>query len=410
MGINWEQVCEQSKRRLRGSAIRDLLAITTQPDIISFAGGLPAPELFPVAAVRESFDRVLRDHGADALQYGPTEGFLPLREWLAERLSARGMRATPDEILITSGSQQALDLLGIVLLQRGSTALVEAPSYVGALQAFALREPGYLPVPMDDDGMIVSEASGLLEARAGRVELIYTVATFQNPSGVTMSLARRQALLEVSDRFGVPLIEDDPYGDLRYDGTPVPAFRALAGGADAAYLGTFSKILAPGLRLGYIVAPQPLIRRLVLAKQGTDLHTDNLAQQAVHDFVRHNDIDQHIVRIRDVYRMRRDTMLAAMERYFPPSCAWTRPAGGLFTWVTLPESVNAAALLREAVGQKVAFVPGVGFFTDGSGTNTMRLNFSHAGPERIEEGIKRLGEAIAEHLALAQAHRVAALV
>jgi 2-aminoadipate transaminase len=401
MGVSWERLFEGSRRRLRGSAIRDLLALTAQPDVISFAGGLPAPELFPVEAMRESFDRVLRDQGTAALQYGPSEGYLPLREYLAERLTGRGISVTPDTILITTGSQQALDLLGKVLLQRGSTLMVEAPSYVGALQAFTMHEPEYMPVHMDADGVLVDEARALIEAGHASVDLFYTVATFQNPSGVTMSHERRVAVLELSDRTGMPVVEDDPYGDLRFDGRPVPALRALPGGQDAVYLGTFSKTLAPGLRLGYAVGPRPLISRMVLAKQAADLHTDCLAQYAVLDYCLHNDVDAHIRRLSEVYGARRDAMLSAMQRAFPASCTWTRPAGGLFTWVTLPAGADATALLRASIARKVAFVPGGAFYTDGSGENMLRLNFSHSGPEKIEEGIKRLGEVFYELLPVA---------
>jgi 2-aminoadipate transaminase len=397
MAISWDQYCAGSARRVRGSAIRDMLAITAQPDVISFAGGLPAPELFPVAALRESYDRVLRDSGPEVLQYGSTEGHLPLRRLLADRLSARGMAARPEEILITTGSQQGLLLLGLVLLDRGDWVMVESPSYVGALQAFNLHEPRYLPVPMDEEGMLVHEARRRL-AEAGGARFLYTVATFQNPSGVTLSASRRLGLLDVSREFGLPLIEDDPYGDLRYEGESVPSFRALPGGQDTAYLGTFSKTLAPGLRLGYVLAPEALISRLVMAKQAADLHTDTLTQYAVLDFLRHNDLDAHVTMLRDVYRTRRDAMLAALESELPPGCTWTRPAGGLFTWVTLPPYAVAADLLRLAVQRKVAFVPGDAFFTDGSGANTLRLNFSHASPERIDEGMSRLGSLLREQL------------
>ena len=399
MGLSWEHLFDGSERRLRGSAIRDLLAVTARPEVISFAGGLPAPELFPMQAVRESFDRVLRDDGPEALQYGVTDGYYPLRVFLAERSAARGMTVEPGNVLVTTGSQQALLLLSLVLVQPGRGVLVESPSYVGALQAFTLREPKYYPVRMDDDGMLTDEAQATLARPGVRMQLIYTVATFQNPSGVTMTLQRRQALLELSRRHGVPLAEDDPYGDLRYSGDGVPSFRALPGGEDAVYLGTFSKTLAPGLRLGFVIGPKPLIAKMVLAKQAADLHTDSLAQRALLDFCRHNDLDQHVRMLRDVYRKRRDAMLAAMDRYFPAACRWTRPAGGLFTWVTLPDGADATALLAKALARNVAFVPGDAFFTDGSGANTLRLNFSHPNPETIEEGIHRLGDLLREHVA-----------
>jgi 2-aminoadipate transaminase len=398
MGLPWERIFAGSEQRLKSSAIRDLLAVTAQPDVISFAGGLPAPELFPVDGIRESFERVMRAEGAAALQYGPTEGHMPLRAFLAERLSMRGVKASPEEILITTGSQQALGLLGTVLLPRGSSVLIEAPSYVGALQAFTLHEPRYLPIRMDSEGIVVEDARQVLKSASVTPAFAYTVATFQNPSGVTMSLERRTGLLALSREFDLPLIEDDPYGDLRFSGAAVPAFRALDGGDDAVYLGTFSKTLAPGLRLGYVVAPRALISRLVLAKQAADLHTDSLAQRAVLDFCQHNDLAAHVAELCAVYRRRRDAMLSALRQYMPSSCSWTEPDGGLFTWVTLPEHVNTTELLREAVERKVAFVPGNAFFTDGSGGNTMRLNFSHPSPEKIEEGVRRLGELVTQRL------------
>jgi 2-aminoadipate transaminase len=408
MSVDWEKSFEGIEQRLRSSAIRDLLAVTAQPDVISFAGGLPAPELFPVAAVRESFDRVLRDQGAAALQYGPTEGHMPLREYIAEQLNTRGIAAVPDQVLVTTGSQQALHLLGEVLLRRGSSAMIEAPSYVGALQAFTLREPRYVPIAMDAQGMIAAEAESWLASAAHMPSLIYTVATFQNPSGVTMSLPRRVALLEIANRHGVPIVEDDPYGDLRFEGDAVPSFRALPGGEDAIYLGTFSKTLTPGLRVGYAVAPRPLLARMILAKQAADLHTDSLSQRAVLDFCRHNDLTAHVRTLRETYRERRQAMLQAMDDHFPSDCRWTRPSGGLFTWVTLPEHLDATALLREAVKHKVVYVPGAAFFTDGSGANTLRLNFSHPSVEKIEEGIRRLGTLFGDALGVGDERRALA--
>lgn len=398
MPLSWETLLQPSEGRVRGSAIRDLLAVTAQPDVISFAGGLPAPELFPVDALRASFDAVFRDEGASALQYGPTEGHAPLRAYLAAQMAARGMHADPENILITTGSQQALDLLGKVLIPRDGAVLVEAPSYVGALQAFTIHEPTFLAVPMDDQGMLVDDAAAALAAARTLPALLYTVATFQNPSGVTMSLDRRRALLALCNTHGIPLVEDNPYGDLRYAGEAVPSFRALQGGEDAVYLGTFSKTLAPGLRVGWVVAPRPLIDRLVMAKQGADLHTDSLAQRAILHYLQHNDLDAQIERLRRVYGERRDAMLAALARSFPAEARFTHPEGGLFTWATLPEGCDCRAILRDAVQARVAFVPGDAFFADGRGANTLRLNFSHAHPDRIEEGIRRLSTVVAAHM------------
>ena len=398
MALPWETLLSDCDRRLRSSDIRDLLAVTARPDVISLAGGLPAQELFPIEGMRASFEAVLREDGTGALQYGPTEGYAPLRAYLAERLATRGIVAAPDEILLTTGSQQALDLLGKVLLRSRAVVMVEAPSYVGALQAFSAHEPRYLTVPMDDEGLRVDHAAALLNAPGAAPSLLYSVATFQNPSGVTMSRERRAALLALCADRGIPLVEDDPYGELRFDGATVPPLRALPGGEETIYLGTISKILAPGLRLGWVVAPRPLIARLVIAKQAADLHTDSLVQRAVLHFCTHNDLAAHIAHLQDVYRERRDAMLAALERYFPPEARWTHPEGGLFLWVTLPEGTDSRALLAEALEQRVAFVPGTAFHVDGSGANCLRLNFSHAAPERLAEGVRRLGGVLAARL------------
>jgi 2-aminoadipate transaminase len=399
MGLPWEKLLGDCDRRLRGSAIRDLLAVTAQPHMISFAGGLPAPELFPVEELRASFDAVLRTDGAGALQYGPTEGHRPLRAYLAERLRTRGIVATPEEILLTTGSQQGLDLLGKVLLRPGAQAIVEAPSYVGALQAFGAREPRYTPVAMDEQGLRVDEVERALDGTAPEgAALLYTVATFQNPSGVTMSPPRRAALLALCQARELPLIEDDPYGELRYEGDEVPPLRALPGGEETIYLGTFSKILVPGLRLGWIVAPRPLIARLIIAKQGTDLHTDSLAQRAVLHYCTHADLAGHIARLRTFYRTRRDAMMAALARHFPAGVRWTRPQGGLFTWVTLPAGTDSTAVLVDAVARGVAFVPGAAFYVDGGGAHCLRLNFSRTAPEVIDEGVQRLSAVVTAHI------------
>lgn len=395
MALPWDSILSACDRRLRSSDIRDLLAVTARPDVISFAGGLPASELFPVDDLRAAFDAALAQDGAGALQYGPTEGYLPLRAYLAERLARRGISALPEEILLTTGSQQALHLLSTVLLPPHAGVLVEAPTYVGALQAFAAQQPRYLSVSVDDDGLCVHEAAQLLRAVAPTApRLLYSVSTFQNPSGVTLSLERRHALLDLCAAHALPLIEDDPYGELRYEGTALPPLRALPGGEETVYLGTFSKILSPGLRLGWVVAPRPLIARLVMAKQAADLHTDSLVQRAVLRYCLDADLEGHIARLCAVYGARRDAMLAALTRYFPTGTRWTRPQGGLFLWVTLPKGVDTRALVPEAIARRVAFVPGSAFHTDDSGANCMRLNFSHATPELIEEGVRRLAEVV----------------
>jgi 2-aminoadipate transaminase len=399
MVLPWNSLLADADRYLKSSDIRDLLAVTARPDVISFAGGLPAPELFPVEGLRAAFDEVLRSDSAGALQYGPTEGYGPLREFVAEIMGRRGIQVKPDEVLLTTGSQQGLDLLGKVLVQRGAPVIVESPSYVGALQALSSREPELIAIPMDEDGLHVDHVAAKLQDfgrlnRGQRPALLYTIPTFQNPSGVTMTLDRRTQLLALCATHRLPVIEDDPYGELRFTGTPLPALRALPEGEETVHLGTFSKILTPGLRLGWTLGPRPLITRMVIAKQGTDLHTDSLVQRAVLRFCLDNDVEQHIARLRVVYAERRDAMLAALGRHLGTLARWTCPQGGFFIWVTLPNSIDARKLLARAVERKVAFVPGTAFHVDGDGRNTLRLNFSHTDPATIEEGVRRLADAI----------------
>ncbi|MFN7940235.1 MAG: PLP-dependent aminotransferase family protein [Thermoanaerobaculia bacterium] len=388
---------------MTSSAIRELLKLTAQPDLISFAGGLPAPEVFPIAEIRAAADRVLAVHGTEALQYGLTEGYLPLRELLCRHMARYGIEVGPSNILITSGAQQALDLVGKLLINSGDRVLVEAPTYLGALQAFTAYQAQYLAVPIDDEGMRVDELE--TELRAGP-KFLYVLPNFQNPGGVTMSLARRNRLVELASHYGCPILEDDPYGQLRYEGehqTPLVVLDAEIHGnhdgrpyrGDVMYLGTLSKTLAPGLRLGWVVAPESVISRLVQMKQGSDLHTSTFTQMVAFETARGGFLDQHVKRIREVYRERRDAMLAALERHFPPQVTWTHPQGGLFLWATLPEGADTAALLPKAAAAKVAYVPGVSFYPRGvGGERSMRLNFSYSKPEVIDEGIRRLAGVI----------------
>ncbi len=403
MRTPWEDRYAHRTQRMGSSTIRELLKLTEQPDIISFAGGLPAPDVFPVEEFAAACDRVLLLHGAQALQYGTTEGYLPLREQIARHTHRYGIQVDPDNILITSGSQQALDLLGRIFINRGDRILVESPTYLGALQAWNAYGAEYVPVPIDKQGMNTEYLENAL--RTGP-KFIYVLPNFQNPSGVTLSLERRQILVEMADSYGVPIIEDDPYGQLRFEGDHLPSvvslddrFRNNGGNTyhgNVIYCSTFSKILAPGLRLAWIIAPEEVIRKLVQAKQGADLHTSTFNQFVAHEISRGGFLDTHIKLIRKVYRERRDVMLAAMDRYFPPEVDWTQPAGGLFLWGTLPEEMSAEALLKEAIAQKVAFVPGGSFHPRGGGQNTMRINFSNATPEMITEGIRRLGSLLQE--------------
>jgi 2-aminoadipate transaminase len=386
---------------MRSSAVRELLKLTELPEVISFAGGLPAPETFPVERFAAASNKVMADHGARALQYGTTEGYTPLREMIARHSTRYGINIERDNVLITSGSQQALDLIGKVFINPGDHILVERPTYLGALQAWNAYQAEYVSADIDEDGYVTASLDARI--RTGP-KFIYALPNFQNPSGVTMSLARRQALIELADHYGVPILEDDPYGQLRYEGEHVPPivhldsqFRSTDGArysGNVIYLSTFSKTLSPGIRLGWIVAPVEVIQKLVQAKQGTDLHTSTINQLVAYEVASGGFLDHHVKDIRAIYRERRDTMLGALAREFPSGITWTKPQGGLFLWLTFPEWMNATDVLKAAVEQKVAFVPGQSFFADGTGQNTARLNFSNATPERIEEGVRRLARCL----------------
>jgi 2-aminoadipate transaminase len=377
-------------QQMQSSFIREILKITQRPEIISFAGGLPSPATFPVAEMKEAFDQVLTDSGNVALQYGPTDGYLPLRQWIADSLSVDGARIVPEQVLMTSGSQQALDLLGKVLIDEGSRVLVETPSYLGALQAFSVYRPEFVSVETDDHGLVPSS----LDKVAQGARLLYALPNFQNPTGRTLSVERRQQLVETCARLGLPLIEDDPYGALSYKGAPLPKMVAMNPDG-VIYMGSFSKVLTPGIRLGYVVAPLPLVRRLELAKQAADLHTSQLTQMVVHRVIKDGFLDRHIPQIRHLYGDQCQVMLDAMAEHFPASVKWTKPEGGMFIWVTLPQHINAMALLDEAIANLVAFVPGAPFYANEPETNTLRLSFVTVPPERIRAGIAILGKLIA---------------
>jgi len=401
----WNERFAQRTARMTSSMIRELLKLTEQPDVISFAGGLPAPEVFPYAEIEATTRRVLREHGRIALQYAATEGYLPLRELLVQQMGRYGIRVKPANVMITSGSQQGLDLIGKLFVNPGDRILTEAPTYLGALQAWSAYQAEYLTVPIDDEGLDVDRLEGQL--RAGP-KFLYILPNFQNPAGVTLSHARRRRLIELANHYGTPIVEDDPYGRLRYEGAHIPPlvkidaeYHECADGeheftGNVIYLSTLSKTLAPGLRVAWVVAPESVITRLVQMKQGSDLHTATLCQVLAHEVSKDGFLDRHVRRIREVYGERRNAMLEAMRRHFPECVRWTKPEGGLFLWVTLPEGVDSGLLLREALArEKVAFVPGASFFPGGGGERTCRLNFSYCDPERIEEGVRRLGRVIA---------------
>jgi 2-aminoadipate transaminase len=394
-------------QKMGSSVIRELLKLTEQPDIISFAGGLPAPEVFPVEKFKEACNTVLDTLGAQALQYGTTEGYLPLREMIARHTARFGIEVTADNILITSGSQQALDFIGRLFLNRGDYIVVESPTYLGALQAWNAYGAQYISVPSDEHGMIVDDLEKAL--RIGP-KFIYVLPNFQNPSGTTLTEERRRKLIDLADRYGVPIVEDDPYGQLRYDGDHLPSvvkldsdMRGPNGGhnytGNVIYLSTFSKLLAPGIRLAWVIAPPEVIHKLVMTKQAADLHTSTFNQITAYEVAKGGFLDEHVKVIRSVYKERRDVMLDTMDEIWPSEMRWTRPEGGMFLWGVMPPNMDAAEVFKKAIERKVAFVPGGSFHPTGGGKNTMRINFSYSNTENIREGITRLGILLKELIA-----------
>lgn len=374
--------------RMNPSVIREILKVTERPGILSLAGGLPSPDSFPVEAMREATARVLRDHAREALQYAASEGFAPLREWVAQQMAAQGLSIDASQVLITTGSQQGLDLVGKVLIDAGSTVAVESPTYLGALQAFAPYEPEVVTVPCDDDGPL---PEGLGIAKGAR--FLYMLPNFQNPSGRCMSESRRTALVDAARALGLPIVEDNPYGDLWFDAAPPPAL-ASRWPEGTVYLGSFSKVLAPGLRLGYVIAPRAMMPKLLQAKQAADLHTPGFNQRVVYEVIRDGFLREHVPTIRARYKAQRDAMRAALEKHLPAPCRWNVPSGGMFFWVELPEGVDATALLPRAVELGMAYVPGAAFFATDPRPNTLRLSFVTLAPAEIERGVALLAQAL----------------
>jgi 2-aminoadipate transaminase len=391
--MSWEY--SDRAKKVGSSIIREILKITLKPGVISFAGGMPAPELFPVKALEEACKRALAQ-AERSLQYGPSLGYEPLRELIAERYNkSAGTKLTAANVLVTGGSQQGLDLLGRVFLDEGSVVVVSRPTYLGAIQAFSVYGCEYAVINMDNEGMIVSEIEGVLAGRKPR--MIYTVPNFQNPSGRTLSASRRTELIGLSKRLNSPIIDDNPYGELRYEGEEVPTLIGLAPEQVIA-LGTFSKLISPGLRIGWTVASNgEMMDRLERLKQATDLQTNTFAQYVIYEFAKDGALEEHIEKLKDAYRERRAVMVESLAAHMPEGTTWTEPDGGLFLWVELPEGNDAMKLLEKAVEAGVAFVPGSPFYIDGSGKNTFRLNFSNASPEKIRKGIETLGKVIAEN-------------
>ena len=386
---NVEQIFSERARAIQSSAIREILKVTERPDVISFAGGLPSAATFPVAEMQAAFGRVFSASGREALQYSTTEGYKPLREWVARHVSTPDAPVSPDEVLMVSGSQQGLDLLAKALINPGDKVLVETPTYLGALQAFSMFSPDYVSIASDEDGLL---PEALNDSMRG-AKFLYCLPNFQNPTGRLLSEERRYRLAERARELDLMILEDDPYGALSYDGETPPSIRSLAP-ERTVYMGSFSKVLAPGLRLGYVIAPAALRAKLVQVKQATDLHTSTLAQMVVYDVVKDGFLDTHIPTIRKLYREQCAAMLGALSHHMPSGVTWNKPRGGMFLWAELPRGMDASAVLARAIEKNVAFVPGAPFFAANPVNESLRLAFVTVPPPRIEEGVARLAEVI----------------
>jgi 2-aminoadipate transaminase len=377
---------------IKNSAIRDILKLMSRPGMISFAGGLPAPELFPVKEIAACADAVLRKNGPAALQYSVTEGIAPLREKIAAMLDPGRTRLSAENVIITQGSQQALDLLSKVFIDKGSPVFTENPTYLGALQSFQLFQAKVTAIASDSGGIDLASLRKHLARQKPR--FVYVMPNFQNPTGLSYPLERRKELAKLVRDHDVVLVEDDPYGALRFEGEGLPSLFELAEGRNVVYLSSFSKTIAPGFRVAYAAGDAELLKKLVIAKQGTDLQTNTFGQYIVNEYLESGLYQNHIDLVIKTYRGRRDAMLRALERHLPGSASWTKPGGGMFFWVRLPDDADTGALLKECITRNVAFVPGTEFFPDGSGKNTLRLNFTNAAEPDIEEGMQRIGKSL----------------
>src|SRR5919199_758387 len=390
-------------RGMKSSAMRDLMAVIARPEVISLAGGLPDTSSFPADTFAAITGRIARESAAAAPQYGPTEGFAGARACIAEVMEAEGVRCDPEDVLVTSGGQQAIDLVTRALIDPGDVIVAEAPTYPGAVPSFSSFQADVVQIEMDADGMrvdLLEERLDALEREGRKPKFVYTVPTFQNPAGVTMSLERRRRLVEIARERELLVLEDNPYGLLRYEGTPVPTLRELDGGLYVMYLGTFSKILSPGIRLGWVLAPPPVLHQINMGKQAADLCSSTLSQLMVQAYFEQTRWLDYVETVKESYRARRDTMLDALAEHFPPAAEWTRPQGGLFLWATLPDFIDTTDLLARALRENVAFVPGAAAYLDGRGHSSMRLNFSAVAEDDIREGIRRIGKIVNELVAL----------
>lgn len=386
---------------MKGSAIRAMMGSAAIPGMIALAGGLPNTKPIGFDAVIEATREAMEKEGGSALQYGPSEGHRGLKRHIITLMAEEGVTVDYDDFIFTQGSQQALDLVARTFIDPGDTIIVEAPSYVGALQATSGYQPDYLMVPMDDDGLMTDELAKVLKKRGpGCAKFIYVVPNFHNPAGITMSAERRRGLLDLAREYELLLIEDNPYGRLRYEGEHIPSLRSEE--PNVVYLGTFSKIFAPGMRIGWVIAPHPILDKIIIGKQAADLCSSNFAQMVLEHYFEHNLWQKNIDQLKDVYRSRRDAMFLALEEFFPEGTTWTRPQGGFFIWATLPAYLDTGEMLAEAIENKVSFVPGSAFYADDTGANHMRLAFCYEDEERIHEAIKRLGKVVKNQMALAK--------
>jgi 2-aminoadipate transaminase len=394
--MDFRNLLAQRTRNMEASAIREILKAVSRPGMVSLAGGIPAPESFPLEIMKELTSRVIEKYSSSAFQYDLTEGFRPLRDALADYLRKRGIRATGDEIFIASGSQGVLDALGKILVSRGESIAVEAPTYLGAIQAFNPYGPVYARLDTDDDGIIAESLERVLES--GRIKFMYLVPTFQNPTGRTIPLARREKIARSIQKHNALLIEDDPYGALRYRGEDIPPIKVLAP-ENVVYVSTLSKVFAPGLRVGFFVAPQRIREWLILAKQGVDLHTSTFNQALAAEYLSGGYLEEHLPKIINIYKPKQEAMFQALERYFPDGFRWSKPEGGMFIWAEGPKRIDMEKIYWRSIERSVAFVPGKFFFTrKGEGIETMRLNYTMADEEGIDRAVKTLSEVIKQEL------------
>ena len=399
--MDTERLYSDRARKMRSSEIRELLELSQRPGVISFAGGLPNPNAFPVEEIREIVNRILDEEGGKALQYGPTAGLKEFREELVRYVGREGIKAKLENVFVTVGSQQALDLIGRVFINEGDVILVGLPTYLGAINAFLAYGANLVGVPLDENGMrvdLLEEKIKELRQKGESIKLIYTVPTFQNPAGVELSNDRRKRIVEIAEKYDLLIVEDEPYHALRFEGESLPSIKSYDKSGHVIYMATFSKILAPGFRLAYVVASEEIARKMIIAKQSVDLCTPTFTQLIAHYYIRNGYMEKHIPKIIEMYKRKRDIMLEAMEKYFPDGCKWTKPRGGMFLWVELPKHISTIEMFQDAVKEKVAYVHGKAFHVDGSGENTMRLNFTNPSDELIEEGIRRLAKVIKERM------------